>query len=301
MDLRGVYPALMSPFKKDGSFDFDVLRKLLRELMKTKIRGFYVGGSSAELFSLTMDERKKVAEVAREEAGSDRSVIAHIGAMNPADAIDLAVHAKKTGCDAISAIPPFYGKYSWEETSAFYKSLIDASGLKIFLYNIPAFTGVNLSIGGYKELLSTGMVAGVKHTSPSLSDLERLKVANPEGIVFAGYDDLLCAAIAMGAEGCIGTGVNAVPDYFLNIFDYMKKGNLAAAQKTQCAMNSLGEALNQVGFFKGVKYLLQLKGIDVGACRPPFLPLNAAQKKTVEEAYASSQALVAATVAANPL
>lgn len=219
MSLRGIYPALMSTFNRDLSFNFDNLRKLLRRLKEKKVRGFYVGGSSSELFSLTMEERKKIVEVAKEESGVDCSVIVHVGAMNPVDAQDLARHAAAFGCDAISAIPPFYGNYSWEETAAFYRGLIDASGLDIFLYNIPAFTGVSLKVEQYQELLSTGKIAGVKHTSKDLFELERLKAASPEAIILSGYDEVFCAGQILGADGCIGSSLNVIPEYYQDMYN----------------------------------------------------------------------------------
>lgn len=284
MELRGIYPALLSTFADDLSFNYDNLRKLVRKLVKQDVHGFYAGGSSAELFALTLDERKRAVEVIREEADG-KPVIVHVGAMNAADARELARHAGETGCAAISAIPPFYCKYTWEETADYYRTLMDASGLTMFLYNIPAFTGVSLSPENYRELLKTGQVAGVKHTCINMFELERLKAANPSGIILAGYDEIFSASQIMGAEGCIGTGVNAFPHYFQKIDAYLKQGEISSAQKVQSEMNSLIEVLIDVGFFAAVKHLVTFQGIATGPCRPPFKPITAAQKKRLETAY----------------
>lgn len=293
MDFRGIYPALMSTFGKDGSFDFTALARLVGRLAGKGVRGFYIGGSSSELFALSIDERKRIMEVVRDGAGSRCAVIAHVGAMSAADAKDLALHAKQTGCDAVSAIPPFYGKYSWEETAAYYRSLRDASGLPMFLYNIPAFTGVSLSVRGYREMAAGGGIAGVKHTSYNLFEMERLKAANPDGIVLAGYDETVCGALAMGAEGVIGTAVNVFPEYFLRIDKYVRTNNLAAARATQSAMNALLEVFMEIGYFPSAKHLLRFTGIDAGDCRPPVLPITREQKTRLEKAYGECEAAMA--------
>ena len=284
MELRGIYPALLSTFRDDFSFDFDNLRKLVRMLVKRNVHGFYAGGSSSELFALTLEERKKAVEITREEADG-KPVIVHVGAMNPEDAKALARHAGECGCQAISAIPPFYCKYTWAETATYYRGLMEASGLKMFLYNIPAFTGVSLSTAGYKELLETGMVAGVKHTCHNLYELERLKNAYPEGIVLSGYDEIFSASQLMGAEGCIGTSVNAFPEYYQKIDGYLKKGDNGSARKVQTEMNNLLEVFMEVNFFAAVKHIVSFQGVCTGNCRPPFLPLTPEQKMRLEEAY----------------
>ncbi len=301
MDFRGIYPALMSTFGKDGAFDFAVLRKLVARLAGTGVRGFYIGGSSSELFSLTLDERKQIMEVVREEAGTERAVIAHVGAMSVADAKELARHAKASGCDAISAIPPFYGKDSGEETAAYYRGLIDASGLEIFLYNIPAFTGVSLSVKGYREMAAEGGVAGVKHTAYNLYEMDRLKAANPKGTVLYGHDEAVCGALAMGADGAIGTTVNDFPEYYLRIDAYIRAKNLAAARQTQSAMNELLEHFMDLGYFRSAKHILRYTGIDAGDCRPPVLPLAQEQRKRLEEAYDRCESAMKRIWDANPL
>lgn len=284
MELRGIYPALLSTFRDDFTFDFDKLRQLVRMLVKRNVHGFYAGGSSSELFALTLDERKKAVEITREESGG-KPVIVHVGAMSAVDAKELARHAGQCGCQAISAIPPFYCKYTWDETAAYYRSLMDASGLKMFLYNIPAFTGVSLSTAAYKDLLKTGMVAGVKHTCHNLYELERLKNAHPEGIVLSGYDEIFSPSQIMGAEGCIGTSVNAFPEYYQKMAAYLKQANIPAAQKVQTEMNNLLEVFMEVNFFAAVKHIVSIQGVPTGNCRPPFQPLTPEQKKRLEEAY----------------
>lgn len=284
MSLRGIFPALMSPFNQDYSYNYDNLRIVARNLKNRNVHGFYVGGSSSEMMSLTIEERKRAVEIVKEEAG-DRLVIVHVGAMNPVDAQELARHARECDCDAISAIPPFYGKYSWNEISAYYRSLMKASGLKLLLYNIPAFTGVSLQADQYRELVSTGMVAGVKHTSKDLFELERLKSAHPDGVILSGYDEIFCGAQIMGADGCIGSSVNAFPEYYQTMDAHFQSGNNGAAYRVQSELNFLLEVLMKTGFFPALKHLLCFLGMPVGNCRPPFMEISTEQKREVEKAY----------------
>ncbi len=285
MNLHGIYPALLSTFNGDYSFNFDNLAALVRKLSDAKVRGFYVGGTSSELFALTMDERKKIVETVRSAASKDCAMIVHIGAMNPCDAIELARHAAANGADAISAIPPFYCKYTWTETAAYYRTLMDAASIPMFLYNIPAFTGVNLTTAQYREVLASGKVAGVKHTSYNLYEMDRLKTANPDGTVLCGHDEIFCGALAMGADGCIGTSINAFPKFFQRIAAHLQANNVNAATALQSTVNELLEVFIELGFFASVKHIVSYLGVPTGDCRPPFQPLTADQKKRLEQAY----------------
>lgn len=284
MPLGGIYAALLSPFDANHRVAHGKLRMLVRHLVKKGVDGFYVGGSSSELFSLTIDERKREAELVRKEAAGSKMIV-HVGAMRVDDAVELAKHAAKCGADAISAIPPFYGNYTWDEIAAYYRALIDASGLGLFLYNIPSFTGVSLKVSQYRQLLATGGVAGIKHTSHNMFELNRFKAANPEGVVLSGYDEVFCGAQIMGADGCIGCGVNAVPEHFAAMAALLRDGRFDAAMRIQNELNALFETFMDIGFFPSVKYALSLQGIDVGECRPPILPLTDKQKARLETAF----------------
>lgn len=284
MDLRGTYPALISPFNPDLSFNYDVLRRLVRELKSEKVDGFYVCGSTAETFSLSVEEREKALEAVMEEAG-DCPVIAHVGTLNPMDLRRLASHAARCGVAAVSSVPPFYFKHSQAEIDAYYQDIMDASGLKVILYNIPAFTGVSLNKRNTADLFATGKVAGIKHTSHNLYDLERLKAAYPEAVVLSGYDEVFCAARALGADGCIGSSLNLMAAEFVEIHRLSGNGVTPEAMKVQRKVNDVIDAMQQFNFFAALKYLLELKGLPVGTVRRPLLSLTELERRQVEDIF----------------
>lgn len=108
---HGIYAALVTPYTESGEVDCDELQKLVRSLIDRGIDGFYVGGSTAEAFLLTENERKKVLEAVVEANGGERKVICHVGAISTDMAVDYARHAERAGADAVSAISPFYYKF----------------------------------------------------------------------------------------------------------------------------------------------------------------------------------------------
>ena len=112
---HGIYAALVTPYTKDGAVNYDELQKLVRHLISQGIDGFYVGGSTAETFLLSSEERKKTLEAVVEANAGEKKVICHVGAISTNEAIDYAQHAEKAGANAVSAISPFYYKFSKSE------------------------------------------------------------------------------------------------------------------------------------------------------------------------------------------
>ena len=106
MNFKGIFTALLTPFGNDGKINVKELEKLVRYNVDMGVTGFYVGGSTAEAFLLSTDERKEILDVVK-SAAPDKTLIAHIGSINEAEAIELACHADKLQYDLISSVAPF--------------------------------------------------------------------------------------------------------------------------------------------------------------------------------------------------
>ena len=103
-EYHGIYAALVTPFTDHGKVNCDELQKLVRYLIGQGIDGFYVGGSTAEAFLLSAQERKSVLEAVVEANAGEKKVICHVGAISTDHAVDFAQHAQRTGADAVSAL-----------------------------------------------------------------------------------------------------------------------------------------------------------------------------------------------------
>ena len=123
-NLKGIIPALLTPFTDDNRVNHPVLRELVRLNLEKGVCAFYVGGSTAETFLLSAAERKAVLETVIDETAGRCGVIAHVGAISQDTAIDLAAHAAKAGADAISAIPPFYYPFTFQEIKSYYYGIV---------------------------------------------------------------------------------------------------------------------------------------------------------------------------------
>lgn len=283
--FQGIVAALVTPFSKDGSVNYGELKKLVRFLIGGGIDGFYVDGSSAETFLLTEKERKRILETVIEENNGEKFIICHVGSISTDAAVDFARHAESAGADAISAISPFYYKFSKEEIIRYYKDIMKSSALPMFLYNFPAFSGFSLTEDVLDELKTCGNLAGVKYTSSDYYLMERMKTKNPDLVIWNGFDEMLLAGLMMGADGGIGSTYNCMAPLIRNIFDSFKAGDIALAQAYQKRANAIIETMLRYGVFASVKTILGFQGLGLGGCRKPFAPMSPEGEKALRAVY----------------
>ncbi len=283
-DLRGIYPALPTPMDKTGAVDRGALEALVEYEIGEGVEGLYVGGSTAESFLLTEEERMAVAETVLKKAAGKVNVIVHTGSGGTDGAVRLSKHAKEHGADAISSVPPIYFKYTTEEVIGYYRTLIEEADMPLVVYNIPAFTGINMTTGPARELFKHPRVVALKHTNTNMYELERVLAHNPGLVALNGYDEAFLSGLSMGAEGMIGSTVNFMAKKFIALRAAFRSGNNAEAFKLQREVNEIVETMVEVGVFNAVKHAVSLKAkIECGSCRGPFKPLSEADKKRVEQ------------------
>lgn len=278
-EFTGIFPALLTPFDKNDNVNEEVLRRITRYNLDKGVSGFYVGGSTAEAFLLSFEERLQVMKAVAEEAKDETTLIAHIGCISTKQAITLAKEAKEMGYDAISSVAPFYYKFSFPEIKKYYFDIVDAVDLPMFIYNFPAFSGVNLTVDNIADFLTDDRFMGVKHTSSDYFALEQFKAAFPDKIVYNGYDETFLAGLAMGADGAIGSTFNLMAEKFIEIRKLFKENKVAEAQAVQKQANAIIRALCKVGVMQGEKAVMDELGFEMGDARAPFAPLTQEQKK----------------------
>lgn len=284
----GTYAALVTPYTHDNKVNYSELQKLVRYLISNGIDGFYVGGSTAEAFLLTTQERKDCLEAVVEAANGERNVICHTGSISTDTAIELAQHAEKVGADAVSAISPFYYKFNEKEIVQYYQDIMGSTDLPMFIYNFPNFSGFSLTEEVLGKMKENKNLAGVKFTSTDMFLLERFKTNNPDLVIWNGFDEMLIAGLMMGADGGIGSTYNCMPQLIHKIYDSFRTKDMDAAQMYQVQANHVIKAICKHGVFASVKAILEMDGFCFNGCRRPFSPITdegRAELKAVYEKY----------------
>ncbi|MDR9889694.1 N-acetylneuraminate lyase [Pseudenterobacter timonensis] len=291
-DLRGVMPALLTPFDAQQQLDIDSLRRLVRFNLSQGIDGLYVGGSTGEAFVQSIAEREQVLEVVAEEAKGKITLIAHVGTVSTEESQQLARAACRYGFDAVSAVTPFYYPFSFEEHCDHYRAIIDAAeGLPMVVYNIPALSGVKLTLDQINTLVTLPGVGALKQTSGDLYQMEQIRRAHPDLVLYNGYDEIFASGLLAGADGGIGSTYNIMGWRYQAIANAVREGDNATAQRLQSECNKVIDLLIRTGVFRGLKTVLHyMDVVSVPLCRKPFAPVD---EKFVPELKALAEQLMA--------
>lgn len=284
VDIKGIIPAFITPFKADGSLNTEAAKAHAQRLIDKGADSLYVGGSSGEMILLTNEERKTLLEAVMEAVPQDFPIIAHVGAANPTDAYELAQHADKVGAAAISSVAPFYYKYNFNEIKYYYEKIGSLCSIPMVVYNIPALSGANLSIPQIKELLALDSVCGMKFTCSDFYAFERIRNAFPDKLLYNGSDEIICSGLAMGADGGIGTTYNVLVSKFAELYKLFKANKLDEALAVQHNINDAIEQILSFNLLPAIKVLVRACGLDCGNCRDPFETLTAEQEKALCDA-----------------
>jgi len=284
--MEGILPALVTPIADDGSVAVGPLEKLLERLYSAGVHGMYVCGQTGEGLLQTAAMRKTVAEAAVRCSPPGASVIVHVGAYRPEEAIELARHAAAAGAHAISSLPPL-GAYSFAEIRQYYERLARASDLPLLVYFFPEVCPAISSRAQLDELLAIPGVVGLKYTDFDLFRLSRISLSGK--VVFNGRDEVLAAGLLMGAHGGIGSFYNITPELFLEVWRHARAGNWAEARRAQDAINELIEITLRFPIFPALKRMLTWAGIDAGRCLAPRRELTPAEEAALQEQLRASR------------
>lgn len=275
-EFKGIYPAIVTPFDRDGAFDPAAMRKIVQYQLQAGVHGFYVCGGTGEGLLLTVKERQAVLETVMEKVRRRAAVIAHIGAFQTADTLALARHACAVGADAIAAIPPaYFYRPDTEGIVRYYAALSKVSSVPLFAYNIPHRTGVKMTVDLFDRLLELPNIVGMKESSGDVYYLSLFFVGGKKPVIFQGEDTVLLPGLLMGACGGIGGSYNLWPQLIVRLWDAFQAKDMDSAARTQLRINELMDAFDGHGdLFSGIKQVLAWMGLECGTGRTPNRPLT---------------------------
>lgn len=281
--LHGLIAAPHTPFAADGSLNLPVVEKQAARLLADRVTTVFVGGTTGETHSLTLEERRVLArrwvEVAR---GTKLKVIIHAGSNCLADARALAAQAQELGAAAIAAMPPCYFKPSSVEVLVDCMADIAAAApaLPFYYYDIPSFTGVTLPSSQFLEKGAPRIpnLAGLKFTNNNMMEYQLcLRAAGGTLDVAFGYDEMLLAALVIGARGAVGSTYNFAAPVYHRLITAFEHGDFDAARREQFRSVQLIQVAVRYGFMGATKAIMKMIGVDVGPARLPNGNLTAEQ------------------------
>ena len=266
--MKGIYSALLVSFDENGNINEKGLRQIVRHNIDVcKVDGLYVGGSTGENFMLSTEEKKRIFEIAKDEAQNDVKLIAQVGSVNLSEAVELAKFATDLGYDCLSAVTPFYYKFDFSEIKNYYETIINSVDNNMIIYSIPFLTGVNMSLEQFAELFENDKIIGVKFTAADFYLLERMRKEFTDKLIYAGFDEMLLPATVLGVDGAIGSTFNINGARAKKIFNLAKEGNVKEALEIQHITNDFITDVLSNGLYQTLKLILTEQGVDAGYCK----------------------------------
>ena len=273
--MKGVYPALVTPFDKNGDIDEDGFRELIRHVLPN-VDGLVPCGTTGEFNYLTAEEQKRLVEIAVEEAGS-KPVIAGAGASGTREAIQLARNAKEAGATGCLVVTPYFLHPSDKGIYQHFYDIATAVDIPIVLYNIPQVTDAYLPRRVVEDLADIPNIVGLKDSSGDLTyTMELLEFAGDRIDLFVGHDEVVLPALAGGVSGMILASAQVYPEVWQGVIEAVQAGDLAEARRLQRSVQKLSRIFCRYGGGVAVKQALKMMGVDVGRPRLPLKPVGGA-------------------------
>jgi len=281
--LKGVYSALFTPYREDGTINVDMVERIVEFHLESGLAGFYVAGSTGESFLLSEQERKLMLESVVKFNHRRGKVIAHVGHISTDVAVELARHAEKCGADAISAVGPVYFGPTFDHAYRHYSEIAGSTGLPFIVYSLELATGDIIPEVTVK-FFDIKNVVGMKYTGMNFFAMQQLSsMIDKPHIFFSGSDQLFLAALPFGVSGSIGTSQNFAPKHFVQIYNLFNDGKIEKAKKLQREINKVIHLMvaRADGERSYQKAIMRYVGYDCGNYRKPF-------KQLTEQEYAQA-------------
>ncbi|HEL1640246.1 TPA: 4-hydroxy-tetrahydrodipicolinate synthase [Streptococcus suis] len=274
-DLRDVkiITAMITPFKKDGAINYDVLPELIEHLLSHHTEGILLAGTTAESPTLTHEEELELFAAVQKIVNGRVPLIAGIGTNDTRDSIEFAKEVAAFGGFAAGlAIVPYYNKPSQEGMYQHFKAIADASDLPIIIYNIPGRVVVEMTPETMLRLAEHPNIIGVKECT-SLANMAYLIEHKPEDfLIYTGEDGDAFHAMNLGADGVISVASHTNGDEMYEMFTAIEQQDIRTAATIQRKFIPKVNALFSYPSPAPVKAVLNYMGFEVGPLRLPLVP-----------------------------
>ncbi len=276
VDLTGTGVAIITPFRDDGSIDFQALKELVKFHLAEGINYFVVLGTTGESVTLSADEKNAVVSYVIDLVENQVPIVIGIGGNNTQQVVNQIKSTDFNGISAILSVAPYYNKPSQEGIFEHYKTIATSSPVPVILYNVPGRTGINISAEITLQLAHAyDNIIAVKEASGDLVQaMQILKDKPPHFKVISGDDALTLPLIALGGSGVISVIANAYPKAFSKAVNLALNNQLDKALDQHYRLLDMIELLFSEGSPAGIKALLEILGKSKNNLRLPLVKVS---------------------------
>lgn len=283
--FKGLGIALVTPFRQDGSVDYESLMHLVDYQLENGADFFCILATTGETPTLTRDERQRIKDLVVEKVQARVPILMGCGGNNTAAVVEELKTGDFKGIDGILSVCPYYNKPSQEGLYQHFKAIAAATSLPVVLYNVPGRTGVNLKAETTVRLArDCENIVAIKEASGNLEQVDEIIKNKPNSFdVISGDDSLTFPMVSCGAVGVISVIGNALPREFSKMIRLQMRGEYDPARKIHHRFTDLFSLLFVDGNPAGVKAMLHEMGFIENVLRLPLVPTRISTLQRMSE------------------
>ena len=277
MKFKGVFPPMITPFESDGKINLSHHVENVEKWNDDNLAGYLVLGSNSETVFLNEREKLKLIEITVKYASKDRVILAGTGMESAIETISLTNKAADLGAQAALILTPHYyhSKMNDEAQIRFYTEVADQSKIPILIYNVPAFSRINVSNHVVSTLSHHPNIVGMKDSTGNIPQIISFqKVIADDFQILLGTASAWYPALQLGIKAGIFALSNCAPNECTLVQQSYEEGNVSDSEKIYRRIFPVNTAVTATYGIPGLKYASELLGYHGGCVRNPLKALN---------------------------
>lgn len=283
--FNGSATAMITPFTKEGKVNFEAFGRMIDFQIENGTDMLVILGTTGEPATMTDSEKIEVMEYSVQKIAGRVKIVFGTGSNCTAHAVEASKLAQKMGAQGLLAVTPYYNKCTQNGLYEYYKAIASAVDLPIICYNVPPRTGVNILPATMKKIAEIENIAGIKEACGNMEQIvTTARMIRGKCDLYSGDDHLNLPILAIGGAGLISVSSNILPKETKMLYNYVKAGDLAAANAIQDKMlpiiDNLFTEVNPIP----AKAAADMLGMQGGVPRAPLTEMEPAHKEALRKA-----------------
>ncbi|HAA26920.1 MAG TPA: 4-hydroxy-tetrahydrodipicolinate synthase [Cyanobacteria bacterium UBA8553] len=284
VNFGSVVTAMLTPFREDGSVNYEVAEQLAAHLAGNGTDSLVVCGTTGESPTLSWDEEYQLFQVVQKAVAGKAKVIAGTGSNCTEEAIAATQKAAKIGLDGSLQVVPYYNKPPqaglYQHFQAIAKSCPD---IPLVLYNVPGRTNQNLQPETVARLAEIENIVALKESSGNFDQASQLRrIVPPDFAIYSGDDFFTLAMLAVGGAGVVSVASHLVGPQLQQMIQAFEAGKIKVATEIHLKLFPLFKVLFCTTNPIPLKAAMKLQGWAVGSPRSPLCNLPDELKQELE-------------------
>ena len=273
--------AMITPFTATGELDLEAAGRLAVRLVAEGCDGLVLSGTTGESPTTSDAEKTALVRAVREAVGERAYVVAGVGTSSTRHTVELARAAEEAGADGLLVVTPYYSRPPQDAVEAHFRTVADATGLPVMLYDIPGRTGTRIEVETLLRLADHPRIVAVKDCAYDLLGSAKV-IARSSLAYYSGSEELNLPLYAVGGAGFVSTVANVAARQLRAVLDAYDKGDTAEATR----LNQLTLLLTELMMASGLPGMVTAKALlAAGPVREPLQPAGREAVDGLRKAY----------------